>query len=90
VVPIGFVSDHLEVVYDLDTEALPAARARGLRVERAATPGADPRIVAMVADLVAERTSGLPRAALGDLGASHDSCPLDCCPAPLRRGRAVR
>ncbi|HEX7354104.1 MAG TPA: ferrochelatase [Mycobacteriales bacterium] len=90
VVPIGFVSDHMEVVYDLDTEAVPAARARGLRVERAATPGDDPRIVAMVADLVAERTSGLARAALGDLGPSHDACPLDCCPAPVRRPRAER
>jgi ferrochelatase len=90
VVPIGFVSDHMEVVYDLDTEAVPAARARGLRVERAATPGDDPRIVAMVADLVAERTTGQPRAALGDLGPSHDGCPLDCCPAPLRRDAALR
>ena len=90
VVPIGFVSDHLEVVYDLDTEALPAARALGLNVERAATPGDDPRIVAMVADLVAERTSGKARPALGDLGPSHDGCPLDCCPAPLSRDVALR
>lgn len=90
VIPIGFVSDHMEVVYDLDTEALPAARARGLRVERAATPGADPRVVAMVADLVAERTRGLGRVALGDLGPSHDACPLDCCPPPVRRRPAAR
>lgn len=87
VVPIGFVSDHLEVVYDLDTEAIPAARARGLRVERAATPGTDPRMVAMVAELVAERTSGAPRRALGDLGPSHDACPLDCCPKGAVRSR---
>ncbi len=85
VVPIGFVSDHLEVRYDLDAEAVPAARAAGLRVERAATPGDDPRIVAMVADLVAERMGGAPRAVVGDLPVSPDACPLDCCPAPGRR-----
>jgi ferrochelatase len=84
VVPIGFVSDHMEVAYDLDTEAVPAARALGLRVERAATPGQDPRVVAMVADLVAERTEGAPRLVVGDLPPSHDACPLDCCPTPRR------
>jgi ferrochelatase len=87
VVPIGFVSDHMEVAYDLDTEAVPAARDAGLRVERAATPGQDPRVVAMVADLVAERVAGAPRQVLGDLPASHDACPLDCCPAPRRPHR---
>ncbi len=85
VVPIGFVSDHMEVVFDLDTEAVPEALALGLPVARAATPGQDPRVVAMVADLVAERTEGAPRRVVGDLPPSHDGCPLDCCPAPRRR-----
>lgn len=82
VVPVGFVSDHLEVCYDLDTLAVPAARAAGLLVERAATPGSDPRIVDMIVDLVSERTADLGRAHMGVRGPSHDGCPHACCPAP--------
>ena len=54
-VPIGFVSDHMEVVYDLDTEAMATARELGIACERAATAGVDPRFVAMVRDRVACR-----------------------------------
>lgn len=50
--PIGFVSDHLEVVWDLDTEAAATAAELGLAFARAATPGADPRFVRMITDLV--------------------------------------
>ncbi|GAB3242226.1 hypothetical protein GCM10027452_44730 [Micromonospora halotolerans] len=50
--PIGFVSDHLEVVWDLDTEALDTAKQLGLDFVRAGTPGTDPRFVAMVRELV--------------------------------------
>jgi ferrochelatase len=82
VVPIGFVSDHLEVVYDLDTVAVPAARAAGMHVVRAATPGLD--LVPMVASLVAERTGQGPSWWLGPRGRPHDTCPRDCCPAPRR------
>ena len=55
VVPIGFVSDHMEVIYDLDTEARATAEEIGLPFARAATAGVDPRFVAMVRDLLLER-----------------------------------
>jgi protoporphyrin/coproporphyrin ferrochelatase len=84
-VPIGFVSDHLEVAYDLDVVAREAAGEVGLPLERAATPGTDPRFVAMVRDLVIERLRDMPpseRQALGWLEPSHDLCPARCCPNP--------
>lgn len=84
VVPIGFVSDHLEVVHDLDTVAVPDATAAGMLVERAATPGDDRRLVTMVRELVEERTAAGPSLCLGVRGRSHDGCPRDCCPAPAR------
>ncbi len=84
--PIGFVSDHVEVVWDLDTEAAATAAGLGLGFRRAATAGADPRFVAMVRELVQERiTPGVDRRALGALGSSRDYCPVGCCPAPVRR-----
>ena len=68
VVPIGFVSDHLEVVYDLDRQAAATARARGIRLLRTATPGTDPRFVAMILDLMEEAGGRRPPSWLGDLG----------------------
>ena len=56
-VPVGFVSDHMEVIYDLDTEAMATAEKLGLEAVRAATPGIDPRFVAMVRDLLVERAA---------------------------------
>ncbi|HEX3811943.1 MAG TPA: ferrochelatase [Mycobacteriales bacterium] len=86
VAPIGFVSDHMEVVWDLDNEAAETARRLGLGYARAGTPGADPRFVAMIRELVLERLdAGCPRRALGPMGPSHDVCPVGCCPAPARR-----
>ncbi len=82
IVPIGFVSDHMEVVWDLDTVALDQARSLGLPAVRAATVGTDPRFVAMVRDLVLERVGTAPAAALSALGPSHDVCPAGCCPNP--------
>jgi ferrochelatase len=84
-VPIGFVSDHMEVRYDLDTEAVAKAAELGLPVARASTVGADRRFAAAVRDLVLERAAaeqGMTprRRALGALGASHDVCPAGCCP----------
>ena len=85
VVPIGFLTDHLEVLWDLDTEAASLAAELGLGFARAATAGADLRFVRMVRDLVVERREAASvRPALGVLGASHDVCPADCCPAPVR------
>jgi ferrochelatase len=83
--PIGFVSDHLEVIWDLDNEALATARKLGLGYARAATPGTDPRFVTMIRELVRERTAGVPRQRLGTLPI-WDQCPAGCCPAPQRRG----
>jgi protoporphyrin/coproporphyrin ferrochelatase len=77
--PIGFVSDHMEVVWDLDVEAAATARRLGLGFARAATPGTDPRFVAMVHQLVAERLdSTAPRERLGELPV-WDTCPTTCC-----------
>jgi ferrochelatase len=80
VAPIGFISDHLEVVYDLDYEAQERCNALGLNMQRAATVGTHPRFVRMIRELLVERmTPGADRLALGDLGPSHDVCPADCC-----------
>ena len=86
-IPIGFVSDHMEVVYDLDTEAMATAERLGLQARRAATPGTDHRFVAMVRDLVleraaAERGEAVTRTAVGRLGAGPDLCAPGCCPNP--------
>jgi len=80
IVPIGFLSDHMEVIYDLDTEARQICDSLGIRMARAATVGVHPRFVSMIRDLILERTEGAPRLALGDHGPSHDECPADCCP----------
>ncbi|WP_327361420.1 ferrochelatase [Streptomyces sp. NBC_01296] len=93
-VPIGFVSDHMEVLYDLDTEATAKAAELGLPVARSATVGADPRFAAAVRELVLERAAaerGEPaeRCALGLLGPSHDLCAVGCCPARSPRPAAA-
>lgn len=84
VVPIGFVSDHMEVVFDLDDEA--AATAEKLRVPfvRAATVGTDPRFVAGLVDLALERAGqargeAVSAPVVGDLGARPAVCPIGCC-----------
>jgi len=87
VVPLGFVSDHMEVVFDLDTEARQTAERRGLDFRRAATPGVDPRFVAMVRQLLLERAAAErgdqpDRPAVGGLGPSWDVCPVGCCANP--------
>ena len=87
--PIGFVSDHVEVLWDLDEEAAATAAKLGLDYARASTVGTDPRFVRMVRQLVEERTAGAPKLALGPMGPSHDVCPLYCCPAPRRPARAT-
>ena len=86
IAPIGFISDHMEVLYDLDTEAADLCRELGVEMERAATVGTDPVFIGMIRDLIAERSGMLnERAAIGQLPANHDVCPLDCCPAPAGR-----
>ena len=87
VVPIGFISDHLEVLYDLDEEARRRAEELSLNFVRALTVGTHGRFVRMIRELVEERMADDPlRPALGTLGPSHDVCPDDCCLYVPRRG----
>jgi ferrochelatase len=82
VAPIGFVADHMEVVYDLDVEAAELAERLGLTMVRAATPGVHPAFVTMIRQLIEERLDPTaPRLALGGEGPYHDVCPARCCPA---------
>jgi len=83
--PIGFVSDHMEVVFDLDTEACDTAARSGLPTSRAATAGTHPAFVAAIRDLLVERAAverglAVVRASIGPPGPSHDVCPAGCCP----------
>ncbi|TAK69475.1 MAG: ferrochelatase [Actinomycetota bacterium] len=89
VVPIGFVSDHMEVVWDLDTVAAQRCRAAGMAFARASTPGTDARFAGMVRELVLERTAGGARRALSPGGPAPDRCPASCCPNPAGRLPAV-
>lgn len=93
VCPIGFVSDHLEVVWDLDTEARERAQELGMGFARAATPNNDPRFARLVAELVAEHVSGAPARKLSDfpsLGCTRDGafCATRCCEPAKRPGAA--
>jgi protoporphyrin/coproporphyrin ferrochelatase len=84
VAPIGFVSDHMEVVYDLDTEAAAKADELGLNLVRAATAGTHPAFVEMIRQLVLEQLEpSAPVLALGS-GPRDDRCRPGCCPAPVR------
>jgi len=75
VAPIGFISDHMEVIYDLDYEAARRCEAIGLRMVRAATAGTHPRFITMIRELMEERIAG---------DQSADPCLQGCCPAPWR------
>ena len=81
--PIGFISDHMEVVYDLDVEASQLCDSLRLPMVRAKTVGVHPRFVGMIGELIVERMNpGSERRALGTLGARPDTCPEDCCARP--------
>ncbi|MHB2018734.1 MAG: ferrochelatase, partial [Candidatus Xenobia bacterium] len=67
--PIGFISDHMEVVYDLDVEAQAHCEKLGMRMARAGTPGTHPAFVSVIRELVEERLNGRPA----------DVCAPDCC-----------
>jgi ferrochelatase len=79
IVPIGFLSDHVEILYDLDTEAKATCDELGLNMVRAVTVGSHPDFVRMIRELIEERISGGPKRALGKFAASHDVCAEDCC-----------
>ena len=89
--PVGFLSDHMEVLFDLDEEARQTADALGLTMARSATVGTHPRFVSMLVELIRERVDNRPeRRAVGRYGASHDVCPVDCCPPPARPATPAR
>jgi protoporphyrin/coproporphyrin ferrochelatase len=82
IVPLGFMSDHMEVLWDLDNEALETAEQQGLAVVRVPTPGTHPTFVAGLVDLVLERVDGTPvesRPAVTELGPWYDVCRPGCC-----------
>jgi ferrochelatase len=79
-VPIGFVCEHMEVVYDLDVEVGRLCDELGLNMVRSAVVASHPRFVAMIRELIVERTTGsTDRPALGTHGPASDECPADCC-----------
>ena len=69
IAPIGFLSDHMEVLYDLDTEARQVCGELGVRMERAGTVGTHPAMIEMIAEMVEQ---------------DHGTCAATCCPAPRR------
>ena len=77
--PVGFVSDHIEVLYDLDVEAAGTARDLGLTMVRAGAAGIHPAFVAMIRELIEERLLDADRRAVGRFGPSHEVCPSSCC-----------
>ena len=88
VAPIGFISDHLEVMFDLDTEAQELASELGMNMVRVPTAGTHPAFIRMLRQLIAERLSEAePKLAIGLYPPNHDVCPLNCCPAPQRASR---
>ncbi|HXJ87696.1 MAG TPA: ferrochelatase [Candidatus Binatia bacterium] len=84
IAPISFISDHMEVLYDLDIEAQYLCDELSLPMARAKTVGVHPRFITMIRELILERIEGAERRALGSLGARQDVCAEDCCPAPQR------
>ena len=85
--PAGFLSDHMEVMYDLDEEAQHKATELGLRMSRAGTAGTHPKFVGMLAELILERIGHEPhRRAIGQYPANHDVCPVNCCLPSVRPG----
>jgi protoporphyrin/coproporphyrin ferrochelatase len=88
IAPIGFISDHMEIVYDLDVEARQLCESSSLPMVRVKTVGIHPKFIAMIRELILERTCGKERRALGSFGPRADVCAEDCCPAPQRPAQA--
>jgi len=85
IVPLGFISDHMEVLYDLDTEAAQLCAELGIHMVRAGTAGTHPKFIEMIDELIRERThAGTLRRAEGPFAALPDDCPATCC-LPGRR-----
>src|SRR5258708_764945 len=90
VVPIGFISDHMEELYDLDTEAQAISTGCGVNRVRTATVGVHPKFVGMLRELILERIGSCQPRAIGKYGPNHDVCNADCRPAPARRSSSAR
>jgi len=85
IAPIGFLSDHMEVLFDLDEEAAEKCQELGIEMQRAGTVGTHPDFVAMLVELIQERLDpDQDRRAIGRFGCNHDFCPVNCCPPPRR------
>jgi ferrochelatase len=85
IAPIGFLSDHMEILFDLDTEAHDKCVELGMEMVRAPTVGIHPKFIAMIRELIEERVHATrPKNSCGQYGPNHDVCPIDCCPAPKR------
>jgi len=84
IAPISFISDHMEVLYDLDIEAKQLCDELSLPMARAKTVGVHPTFIAMIRELILERTAGAERRSWGSLGPREDICADNCCPAPQR------
>jgi ferrochelatase len=79
IVPIGFVSDHMEVIYDLDVQARQVAKELGMRLARASTAGTHQSFLKMIRELILERTDNIQPRFLGTRGAATNTCAPDCC-----------
>lgn len=85
-VPVGFVSDHMEVIYDLDDEAAKLSSEVGIAMARAKTAGTHKQFIGMIRKLIEERLGiASEKLAIGNFGPSHDVCPVDCCKYEPRR-----
>ena len=90
IAPIGFVSDHMEILFDLDTQARQLCEELGINMVRAETVGTHPIFIRMIRELISERLDETrPRLALGAMGPRPDVCPLGCCPMPRRPSTAT-
>ena len=85
IMPVGFVSDHMEVMFDLDTEAMDLCKELSINMVRAGSVGVHPQFVSMISELILERTTGAEKLAIGNMPANWDVCPKDCCTYAPRR-----
>ena len=85
IMPVGFVSDHMEVMFDLDTEAMDLCKELSINMVRAGSVGVHPQFVSMVSQLILERTTATEKQAIGNMPANWDVCPKDCCTYTPRR-----
>ena len=87
VVPVGFISAHMEILFDLDREAKNTCEELGVTMVRADTVGHEPRFIQMLRELISERIEGATPTSVGLLSAAPHVCPADCCPGGVSRGR---